>query len=285
MRKEETNILEKLGDIPTKWVYLLVILVMGIPILFPLRTPFSVKSETMAVYNIIEELPPGSYVVIEGANAYGFLVEIKECLQAVLRHLYSKDVKIVFISFSADNRMYHEIVRAAVGISKDEPFNGNVYGVDWVDLGYLTGGSSALARFAADPQSVEFDSYGTPTKDLQIMQEMGKADTWGVCIEDSGSGVSMAIRQVAIPYETQMISLNTAGWYPFHIVYVKSGIIKGMTMGIRGAAEYEKLMEYVGLGHSGADMLNMTHGLILILVILGNISHFSQYLSKKEVET
>lgn len=285
MAKDETSILEKLGNIPTKWVYVLVLVVMGLPILFPLQTPFSVKEETLAVYNIIEELPPGSVVVVEGANAYGFLVEIKECLQAVLHHLFSKDLKIVFISFSADNRMFHEIARGVVGISRDEPFDGKAYGVDWVDLGYQTGGSSALARFAANPQSVEFDTYGNPTKDLPIMQEIGDASTWGLCIEDSGSGVSMAIRQVAIPYETKMISLNTAGWYPFHIVYVKSGIIKGMTMGIRGAAEYEKLMGYVGLGHSGADMLNMTHGLIIVLVILGNISYFGQRLLKKEAKT
>ena len=51
------------------------------------------------------------------------------------------------------------------------------------------------------------------------------------------------------------------------------------------SAEYEKLMGYVGLGHSGADMLNMTHGLIIVLVILGNISYFGQRLLKKEVET
>ena len=283
MTKNEIGILEKLGDLPTNWIYLLVVIIMTVPILIPLKTPFSVKSETLAVYNIIEELPPGSFVIIEGGNQYGFLIEIKECLQAVLRHLYSRDLKIVFISFSADNRMFHEIVRDFVGISKDEPFNGKVYGVDWVDLGYITGGSSALAQFAANPQSFGFDSYGTPTKDLPIMNEIGAADTWGLCIEDSGSGVSMAIRQVGIPYETKMISLNTAGWYPFHIVYVKSGILSGMTMGIRGAGEYEKLLGYVGLGHSGTDMLNMTHGMIIVLVILGNLSYFSQRVRKKEV--
>jgi hypothetical protein len=275
---KKIDLFTRLGEIPTRWLYLIVIIIVAIPILKPLQMPFSITQPTRAVYETIEGLPAGAVVVIGGDNAYGFHVEIKECLQAVLRHLFSKNVKIVFVAFRGDTQMFHEIARAAVGISKDKPFMGKVYGIDWVDLGFIPGGESAIAAFAANPRIVKVDAYGNNVENLPIMKDIGKADTWALYIEDSGNGVAAAIRQIVVPYKTKMVVLNTAGWYPTHMPYVKAGLIKGQTMGIKGAAEYEKLMGFVGLGHSGADVISTTHLLMVILVLLGNISYFGRYL-------
>lgn len=268
-------------EITNNHIYVILIIIMILPLFFPLKTPFTVTESTLSVYNTIEALPSGSIVIISGSNNYGFHVEVKECLEACLKHLYQQDVKIVFVSFAADTQMFFKIVRNTIGISENIPYMGKIYGEDWVDLGYITGGEGALAQFCNNPQIVTMDAYGTPTKDLAIMNKIGPADTWSLYIDASGNFIASAVRQVVVPYKTTMVALNTAGWYPSHVPYVNAGLIKGMTMGIRGAAEYETLVGYVGVGHSGADMLNMVHGFIIFLVIIRNISWL---MSKREKE-
>jgi len=285
MSVEKMSVLVRLGKIPSKWLYLVIVLVVAIPIIYPFGTPFAITDATLAVYNEVEKLPAGGVVVIAGSNAYGFLIEIKECLQAFLMHVYSKDVKIVFISFSADDAMFTRVARDFLGISQDKPYKGKVYGIDWVDLGYITGGSASLAYFCKNAFFVTVDAYGNPTQNLPVMKEIGKADTWALYVEASaGTMVVTSMGVVSIPYKTTTVILNTAGWYPTHLPYVTAGIAKGMTMGILGGAEYEKLMGFVGLGHSGADVLNFTHLLTLVLVALANISYLGQYIEKRKLK-
>lgn len=248
MAVEKASLFERLGKVSSKWIYIVLVILVAIPILYPLKTPFSVKEETLAVYREVEALRPGGVVVIAGSNTYGFLIEIQQCLEAFLMHVYSKDVKVCFISFSGDCQMFFKISREDIGIYADKPYKGKVYGTDWVDLGYIPGGSAALAQFCKDPLFAKIDAYGNPTESLPVMNRIGKAETWALYVEASaGTMVATSMGVVVIPYKPTSVILNTAGWYPTHLPYVTAGLAKGMTMGIRGGAEYEKLMGVVGL--------------------------------------
>ncbi|MFQ6003090.1 MAG: hypothetical protein ACE5KJ_05025, partial [Candidatus Zixiibacteriota bacterium] len=59
-------------------------------------------------------------------------------------------------------------------------------------------------------------------------------------------------------------------FYPF----LASGQIVGLLGGLKGAAEYEILIQKPGMGQRGMDAQSVSHLVIILLVILGNTSYF-----------
>ena len=60
------------------------------------------------------------------------------------------------------------------------------------------------------------------------------------------------------------------GLYPL----LRSGQINGLIGGLRGAAEYESLIDQKGTAVAGMDAQSATHFAIIILVILCNTFYF-----------
>ena len=62
---------------------------------------------------------------------------------------------------------------------------------------------------------------------------------------------------------------------------ITSDQIKGLSMGIPGSAQYERMVShregvkpFVKMGASGLNVLSMSHLFIIALIILGNIAYF-----------
>jgi len=60
------------------------------------------------------------------------------------------------------------------------------------------------------------------------------------------------------------------GLYPL----LRSGQINGLIGGLRGAAEYETLIDQKGRAIAGMDAQSATHLAIIVLVIICNIFYF-----------
>jgi hypothetical protein len=60
-----------------------------------------------------------------------------------------------------------------------------------------------------------------------------------------------------------------SGLYP----YLKTGQLTGLIGGLRGAAEYEKLVEKPGKGILGMKAQSIAHIAIILLVLIGNASY------------
>jgi len=57
--------------------------------------------------------------------------------------------------------------------------------------------------------------------------------------------------------------------------YLQAGQIEGIIGGLKGAAEYEKLVEHPGGGIVGMTAQSVGHIAIIIFIILGNIGYFA----------
>jgi hypothetical protein len=60
-------------------------------------------------------------------------------------------------------------------------------------------------------------------------------------------------------------------YYP----YLSSGQLLGLIGGMKGAAEYERLMSISGDARRGMDAQSMVHVIIVLLVVLGNVALFA----------
>jgi len=64
---------------------------------------------------------------------------------------------------------------------------------------------------------------------------------------------------------------------------LKTGQIVGIIPGLKGAAEYEKLIDQPGEAVRGMNIQSIVHLLIVIFVLIGNVGFFlsGQYRKKK----
>jgi len=75
-------------------------------------------------------------------------------------------------------------------------------------------------------------------------------------------------------YGVTVVSGNTAIQAILIYPYYNAGQIPGFLGGLKGAAEYESLVERPGLGVKGMDAQSMAHLLMLSFIVIGNIGYF-----------
>jgi hypothetical protein len=75
-------------------------------------------------------------------------------------------------------------------------------------------------------------------------------------------------------YGTPVGAGVTAVMAPKVFAYVGSGQMTGLLGGMRGAAEYEILIDEKDKGFQGMDVQSLVHLLIIGMVILGNAGYF-----------
>jgi hypothetical protein len=259
---------EKLARMDRRIIYAVVFLSLSIPLIWPIGLGVTVGPETKALYDTVESLPSGSTVIISMDTSPGGYGELASGAGALLNHLCRKGIRVIGMGFFDTGP---SLLETALGGSE---FRNKEYGKDYVNLGYLAGGETAIARMAKDiPDSFPRDYRGNLTSELPAMDGISSAQDVALVISISSGtpGVPEWIRQVgdpmSVPIATAIVAVNVPNMTP----YVQSGQITGMIPSMKGAAGYESLMGTSGLGIRGMDAQSISHLTILGLVILGNI--------------
>ena len=78
------------------------------------------------------------------------------------------------------------------------------------------------------------------------------------------------VQQVQSRFHVTLGSGTTAVGAPNFYPYVQSGQLLGLLGGLKGAAEYETLIDYPGDATKGMDAQSIVHALIVIFILLGN---------------
>lgn len=262
---------EKLARLDRRIIYIIVFLSLSIPLLHPIGLGVTVGPETKQLYDTIEALPAGSKVILSMDTSPGGYGELASGTAAVLNHLAKKGVQVIGMGFFDTGP---SLLETAFGGSR---YKNLEYGKDYVNLGYLSGGETAIAAMARDiPGSFPRDYHGNVTADLPIMQGIKTCkDVALVITVSSGTpGVPEWIRQVGDPMKVPIATILVAVNVPNMTPYIQARQLAGMVPSMKGAAGYETLMGEAGLGTAGMDAQSISHLVILGFVILGNIVHF-----------
>ncbi len=265
--------MERLQSIKRTTIYGLVIVVLSIPLLFPMSIPLEVSPATRAAYDAIEALPPGSIFMLSTDWEASTEAESAPQTEAIVRHVFGKDLKLIIVGLWPQGNSATEQIVERVGSEMDK-----TYGVDWVNLGYKPGGEVVLASLASNIKGLyNRDARGTPVDELEICQELTSVeDVDLVCSVSWGEpGHITWVKMVQTQCQVPVIAAVTAVSLPGCAPYVQSGQISGVIGGLGGAAQYEKLVGYSGKATAGMGAQSMGHLLILALVILGNIGYLS----------
>lgn len=266
------NIWERMQTIDRRWVYLMVAVAVIIPFIIPLKFPVSVTPEAQSFYDAVEALPDSSNVMLVFDYYPSTMAETEPMAIAAARHFFRKDCRVITLSNIplGGPSMAENVTRRIA-----EEY-GKVYGVDYVNLGYKYGYVSVLKWMGQSIESIfPTDNSGTPLSELPIMDSVvnyneiafifevadnATADYW-ISIVNAGYGVPMGVGATAV-------------MAPKFYAFVGANQIVGLLGGMKGAAEYEILIDQEDAAFKGMDIQSLVHLLIIGLVVVGNVSFF-----------
>ena len=262
---------DRMMRIDRRIIYLCMTLAVAIPLIVPLGMPVQVSEETRGFYQHIEDLEAGDIVLFSFDYEGDVMAELNPMSIAALAHLFRQDVRVVSVTmYAGGTGIAQDILDAAAAEF------GKEYGIDYVFLGYNPDWSGTMLRLGESFKATyPADQFGRSTHEIPLMQEVETYDDIDLLVSIAGSALSeyWAI-WAGGRYGVTVVSGNTAIQAILIYPYYNAGQIPGFLGGLRGAAEYEKLVEKPGLGIKGMDAQSVAHLLMLSFIVIGNVGYF-----------
>ncbi len=263
---------ERILSLDRRFIFVLIGVVTLLPLLYPVGFPIRISPEVQRVYDYIEQLPVGSTILVSFDYDPGSKAEIQPMTIALLNHVFGRKLKVIGLTLWDTGTSMAESVLAQVAQEL-----GQIQGQDYVYLGYAPGEANAILSMGQDVYAAfPTDYYGTPTPTIPIMQGVRSLrdipyvfslssgfpglDTWYVYGKEK-YGFELGGGSVAV---------SVPKYYPL----LNTGQIHGLLGGLRGAAEYETLLQRPGKATAGMDAQSATHFLIIVLIVGCNIFYF-----------
>ena len=270
------KILEKLKDLDRRIIYLLVFLSIIIP-LIPgfdfLKFPVSASKETKAIFDQIEALEEGDAVHIDFAFTPTQKAELLPFFEAFYKHCLRKKVK-VFIYYGASVNGMGLGKETVKNIMNMDEFSHLKAGVDYIHMDYIP------IMVNIQIFSMVSDYKGTFKKEGKIFEGVETLEDIDFILGITGSGWHQPYIDMQIRFHYKFAMAVTAVIGPELIPYYQTGQLTGLSNGLRGAAEYEKLVSekyeanYYGSATKGLSSLTLSHLVVFGFVLIGNIVYF-----------
>lgn len=280
------NIYEKLGGLHWFWVGAIILFLIFIPLLNPLGLPISTNEWTRDAYEAVLSVPDDMVVVWEDNWSIGGLADSEPGHTALMRIMLKNNIKFVMVSLTPDTPLLHTYITDRV-LNYPEA-DGKVYGVDWVQMGFLPGQEGALSLMAEDMHSAfSADYYGTPLSQLPLMDSVHDYNDIALVISGSSSQtwVEAPIRQWYTKYNVPVLSYTLSGGTVLSATYWPDNGIVGIIEGSRGGSELEFIGRVPGIGVAQSDAKTLAFLAVAAFIVLGNISYFGSRNIKEEIST
>lgn len=281
MKDKIVKILEYLDKLDRRIIFIFIAAAVAFPLLFPLNIDFSVTPPVRGFYDTIQSVPEGSKVLLSCDYDPGSLPELWPMHVAAVRQLCQRNIKIVCTQlWPAGSPLAEEAFnQVAVGEFNKE------YGVDFVNLGFKEGREVVMVSMGTSiPKTFPTDYHGNRVEDLPIMEGVENYEDLDLIVNISGGlpGTKEWILQVVSRFHIPLVSGCTAVVAPEFYPYLQSGQLQGLLGGMKGAAEYEKLVGKTGLGRRGMDSQSISHIIVFLFILIGNIAYFTTRKKKKK---
>ena len=255
-------------------IYALLILVITLPILTHAVLPVPVSDTTRAVYDFIEILPENSLVVLSFDYSTATVPELHPQAIVVTQHLFTRPVKILFVAQWADGPALADAVLDVVDHGDRK------YGADYATLGYIPNTATLIGMTANIAKFFPVDTRGNPIDTLPIIKEFnaGRLASLVVCFAASEDTLSAYLQYWQAQFNVPIAAGATAVAAPGYMPFYNSHQLVGILVSMRAAAEYEVLINRVGLSGATSAMVSQStsHVFIVVMVVLGNAAYIAR---------
>ncbi|MGQ9737655.1 MAG: hypothetical protein ACUVRT_07015 [Armatimonadota bacterium] len=268
---KQVDFWERLQAIDRRILYVLLLVVITFPLFVPIRLPMVTMPSTQKLYQAIESIPKGGFVIVSATWSGGTRAENMPQTEAILRHLMKRGLRIAVFSFDQQGSQFSYNIASRLAREY-----GYEYGKDWVHWGFRPIVGVVMKSLVRDiPGTFTTDRDGKPTKDLPVMRGIRDIKDVDAIVEIAASGIYLDWIGLVVGANPKLKFgfCPTAVMAPETYPYMDSGQIVGIMEGMRGAAEYEKLVGTAGLATKGMGSISLAHVLIMLLIIIGNIGY------------
>ena len=255
-----------------RWIFLLVFIATIVPFLAPLGLDVKLTPEVRKVYDFIENMDPdGKPLLISFDYDPQIAAECHPMAYAVLRHAFGRGIKIIAVSM---HPAAPALALDALGTIAEE--TGVVYGEDYCFMGFGAGFAFMMAKMAESfPESFPVDYYGTPIGEIPIARNLVNYDSFAMVLSLAGNKapeyyIIYGQSKSGVLVSAGVTAVMAADYYPFY----GSGQLTGLISGLKGATEYEQLIDHRDRAFVGMDAQSIVHLFIVLLIVMGNIAYF-----------
>ncbi len=274
----------------TRWIYILILLTIGIPIGFKLALPPARMPVAEKLFSVVDNVSNEKGVAFVAFDyGPGTSAENLPQSQVILEHLFRKRVPVFIFSLTPISEPFLRSVPEDVAKQLEKETGESwQYGKDWVNVGYRPGGGLFIQTLAKSPNIPEFlgkDVKGAPLSSYPISTRVSTIKDISFLGEFTGL-VGM--------FQTYVQYFQADGYVPIFghgctsitipeaYIYLDSGQLNGLLEGLAGAAWYSDLLrdKYKDREPDRALVSNTALGVaqlvVLGLVVLGNIVGWKQ---------
>ncbi len=258
---------------PRSFAFLSVFAAVAFPLLFPLNISDRVSPEAVKFKALVDSIPTGAVVMISFDHEASTVAEVRPLATVLARHLFSRDVKIIGLSLYAEGTAIGNQVLSSIAREY-----GKEYGRDWVFLGYRPQYQAAILGMGESiPNVFPRDYYENASDTLPLIQRVPNYAGVALVVSVGDGDMGYAWVDYAYSrYHARVAAMLTAVMVASYMPLYASGQLSGLVNGLKGAADYERLINKPGAAIRAMDAQSMAHAAILLLILGGNVAYWLQ---------
>ncbi|HQO67535.1 MAG TPA: hypothetical protein PLU06_01940 [Candidatus Syntrophosphaera sp.] len=255
---EKLNFFERLQKLDRRWIYIVVALAIIIPLMLPYNSDNVTSPPTENVYQMVDSFAgrEDRAILMSFYHDASTMPELYPMQIAILRHCFERNVKVFFLSFLPTGA---PIIDMAINTVKEE-YPNIKSGTDYCNFGYIPSAlimPTIIGMGDNIATAVPTDAEGRKVENLPIMKGINNYTEMNLVIEFSGSvaggyWLTYARPKFGTNIAVGVTAVMAADEYP----YLQTGQFIGMLAGLKGAAEYEKLVEVFAAYRAPGDVMH-----------------------------
>jgi len=282
------KIIEILTNIDRRIIYLILLIAVVLPLIFPSVEKVRVMPPVEKLYYAIDTISSEKAVIVDFDYEPQTAPELDPMGFAILRHVFKRRIKLLVLSLYvqplglAQNALTQVIEEFnSVATTNADSI---IYGRDYVFLGWVPPPIIPILGMGESITSVyTVDYYGNQTDTLPLMEEITNYNDVGLLVSLSGSDipkywVAYAQSRFGLPVGAGITAVSASEFYP----YLQTGQFSGMLVGMKGGAEYEEMVERTlkikSRRKASEALLSLTyaHLVMILFIVIGNIGYFAK---------
>ncbi len=233
--------------------------------------------------NTIDGLANGAPVLLAIEYEPGFSGEMDAASAAVLDHLMIKGSRLTLVSTSVTGPAQAERLIQTVNTNSGHNYQS---GEQYINLGYLPGGSTGLLGFAQSPQQViPYALDGTLVWQEGFLENIHSLADFSVLVvvTENPDTARVWIEQVKPSFgETPLLMILSAQAEPMVRPYYEGNPqqVQGMLVGVYGGGSYESSMPRSNLVRKYWDAFSVGVLVAVVMIALGGVINAATSLTK-----
>lgn len=263
------KLFERLQTLDRRVIFILVALAVIIPMIVPLGLPVDVTKPAKDIFDHVERLPEGAVVVVSCDYDPGSEAELTPATVAFVEHCFKRNLRVYMMGLWPAGPELGNLA-----LQESAARYGKEYGVDYINVGYRPGGPVmlvSLGRNVGDIIRADYTGFPIDSFPLGRAVKSARDIDFVMTLSAGDPGVQHWIIYFNARYGTPIGTATTGIMAPQQYPYLSSGQLVGLLGGMKGAAEYEMLVDLQARAVAGMDSQSIVHLLLVAFIIMGNI--------------